>query len=68
MLQVRHDKHVHKINSNKQKISCQSLKFSLKSLLHVFNGFYKILKFILIYYLLPLLDEKKVVGDNPMTS
>ena len=46
MLQVRHDKHVHKINSNKRKISCYSLKFSLKSLL--FDDVYKILKFMLI--------------------
>ena len=27
MLQVRFDKYVHKINSNKQKISCYSLNF-----------------------------------------
>ena len=46
MLQVLHDKHVHKINSNKLKIYCQCLKFSLKSLLY--DGAYKILKFILI--------------------
>ena len=29
MLQVRHDKYVHKINSTKRKILCHSLKFSL---------------------------------------
>ena len=46
MLQVRHDKYVHKINSNKRKISCHSLKFSLKSIL--FDDVHKILKFILI--------------------
>ena len=39
MLPVRHDKHVYKINSNEQKISCHSLKFSLESLLFV--GIYK---------------------------
>ena len=39
MLLVRHDKHVYKINSNKRKKSCHSLKFSLESLLFV--GIYK---------------------------
>ena len=46
MLLVRHDKHVYKINSNKRKISCHGLKFSLESLLFV--GITKTLKFILI--------------------
>ena len=39
MLLVRHVKHVCKINSNKRKIPCHSLKFSLESLLFV--GIYK---------------------------
>ena len=46
MLLVRHDKHVYKINSNKRKISCHSLKIFLESLLLVGN--YKTSKFILI--------------------
>ena len=66
MLQVCHDKYVHKINSNKRKISCHSLKFSLKSIL--FDDVYKTLKFILIWYLWPLLDKKTWFGDNPKTS
>ena len=45
-LLVRHDKHVYKMNSNKRKMSCYSLKFPLESLLSV--GIYKTLKFILI--------------------
>ena len=47
MLQIRHDKHVLKIHSNKRKISCQSLKFSLKSLL--FDEVYKSFIFIFTY-------------------
>ena len=66
MLLVRHDKHVYKINSKEQKISCHSLKFSLESLLFV--GIYKNFKVHTYINLCPLLDEKTWFGDNPMTS
>ena len=62
MLQIRHDKYVHKINCNEKIISYHSLRFSLKLLL--FDGVYKISIFVFIPYPLQLLNDKTWVGDN----